>query len=313
MADTSLGHEVIDTTLAILIAGVPILHGRILNLRIAQYHNLNHRSVELVLVTARSGTTLQIAHIRALVGHNQRTLELTRTRRIDAEIGRELHWATHTLRDVAERAIRKDCRIECRVEVVGIRHHRAQILTHQLGIIPNRLRHRAEDDSLLGQSLLKGGLHRGRVHHRINRHTRQSKLLLERNTQLIECSLEFGIDILDGSRLRLLLLRSRIVDNILKIYLGDIQMCPSWQLHSLPMAESLEAQFEQPLGLTLLLRYQAHNALIQTTADIFGFDIRGESIFILAAVELFNYIVIFFFHTFVISGKCTKKMQYIHN
>ena len=35
------------------------------------------------------------------------------------------------------------------------------------------------------------------------------------------------------------------------------------------MAESLESQFEQPLGLPLLLRYQAHNALIQTTYLVF--------------------------------------------
>ena len=45
---------------------------------------------------------------------------------------RQLHRATHTLRHVDERAVGEHRRVEGRIEVVRLRHHRAQILLHQL-------------------------------------------------------------------------------------------------------------------------------------------------------------------------------------
>ena len=135
VADTALGNEVIDTTLAILIAWIPVLYGRVLNLRVALNYNLYNGCMELILIALRCCTTLKVADIRALIGNNQRALKLTRTLGINAEICRELHWATHTLWDVAERAVREYCGVECRVEVVGIAYYRAQVLAHKLRVL----------------------------------------------------------------------------------------------------------------------------------------------------------------------------------
>src|SRR5690606_6415929 len=46
----ALGHEVVDATDAVLVAGVPVLHGGVLDLRVVQGHQLDHRRVQLVLV-----------------------------------------------------------------------------------------------------------------------------------------------------------------------------------------------------------------------------------------------------------------------
>jgi len=41
----ALGHEVVNPALTVLIAGIPVLHGRILDLRIAQGHQFNYGGV----------------------------------------------------------------------------------------------------------------------------------------------------------------------------------------------------------------------------------------------------------------------------
>ena len=126
-ADTALGNEVVDATLTLLVAWVPVLYGRVLNIGILLHDNLHNGGMQLVLISAGRGATLQVAHIRALISHDERALKLTCTLGIDAEVGRELHGATHTLGDVAERAIREYCGIECGVEVIGVGHYRAEV------------------------------------------------------------------------------------------------------------------------------------------------------------------------------------------
>ena len=88
LAKASLGNEVVDATLALLVAGIPILHRRVLNLGILLHDNLDHCCVQLILVTLRCGATLQVAHISPFVRNNKRALELTRSLRIYAEVGR---------------------------------------------------------------------------------------------------------------------------------------------------------------------------------------------------------------------------------
>ena len=139
-ADTALRNEVIDTALTLLIAWVPVLYGRVLNIGISLHHNLHNGSVQLVLVAAGCCAALQVAHIRALVRNDERALKLTRTLGIDAEVGRELHGATHTLGDVAERAVGEDRSVECRIEVIRVGHHRAQILLNEFGVLLYSLR-----------------------------------------------------------------------------------------------------------------------------------------------------------------------------
>ena len=77
----ALGHEVVDAALAFLVAGVPVLHGRVLDRRVVQRDQLDHRRVQLVLVAHRRGAALEVADGCAFVGDDQRALELARARR----------------------------------------------------------------------------------------------------------------------------------------------------------------------------------------------------------------------------------------
>ena len=62
-AGAPLGDEVVDAALAVLVAGIPVLDGRILDLCIVQRDQLDDRGVELVLVPHRRGAAFEIAHI----------------------------------------------------------------------------------------------------------------------------------------------------------------------------------------------------------------------------------------------------------
>ena len=100
----SLRDEVVDTALAFLVAGIPILDGRVLDFGVLLYDDLDNGSVKLILVTLWGGTTLEVADVSPLVGDDQGTLKLPRVNGIDTEIGRELHRATGAFGDVLKTA-----------------------------------------------------------------------------------------------------------------------------------------------------------------------------------------------------------------
>src|SRR5262245_43618193 len=117
----ALGHEVEDAALALAVAGVPVLHGGVLDLGPSQGDELDDGSVELILVAHGGRASLQVADVASLVGHDQGSLELPRPGRVDPEVRRELHRAANALRDVAEGAVAEDRGVERREEVVRIR------------------------------------------------------------------------------------------------------------------------------------------------------------------------------------------------
>src|SRR6185312_7496570 len=195
-AVAALGDEIVDAALAVLVAGIPVLHRRVLDLGIVEGDQLHHGGVQLVLVAGRRRAALEIAHMRAFLGDDQGALELAGVLLVDTEIGRQLHRAAYTLGDEAERAVGEDRGVERRIIVIGHRHDRAQVLLHQFAVLADRLRNRAEDDADLGQFFAKGGDDRDRVHHRIDGHgpvrlalarafdAGEDGALLERHTEL---------------------------------------------------------------------------------------------------------------------------------
>src|SRR3546814_8026616 len=70
-AGAALGDEVVDAALAVLVAGVPVLHRRVLDLGVVQRDQLDHRRVELVLVALRRGAALEVGNVGALIGDDQ--------------------------------------------------------------------------------------------------------------------------------------------------------------------------------------------------------------------------------------------------
>ncbi len=301
-AQAALGDEVVDAAAPLAVARIPVLHRGVFHLGVALDHDFDHGGVQLVLVAAGRRAPLQVAHVGALVSHDERALELSRTRRIDAEVGRELHRAAHPLGDVAERAVGEDGGVERRVEVVGVRHHAAQVLAHQLGMLLQGLRDRAEDDALLGQRLAERGLHRHGVHHRIDRHARERHLLLQRNAQLVERAPQLGIDLVHRARTFGLLGRG-VVDHVLEIYFGNVEMGPRGGRQRQPVAVSLQTGLGHPLRLALLRGNEPHDLLAQPLTDGFGLDRRGEAVAVLAVAELLQYLFLFFCHTRELVGQ----------
>ncbi len=171
-AVAALGDEIVDAALALGVAGVPVLHRRIFDLGVVERDQLDHRGVKLVLVALGRRAAFEIADVGALVGDDQRALELAGVLLVDAEIGRQLHRAAHARRHVDERAVGEHRRIQRRVEIVGRRHDRAEILAHQLAVLAHRLGERAEDHPRLGELGLEGGGDRDRVEHRVDRDLR---------------------------------------------------------------------------------------------------------------------------------------------
>ena len=67
-------------------------------------------------------------------------------------------------------------------------------------------------------------------------------------------------------------------------------------VESEPMAICLEAQFEHPLGLLLLLRDKANDALVQTLGDELGLDIGAKAILVVGLLDCGLNIYILLFH-----------------
>ena len=157
----------------------------------------------------------------------------------------------------------------------------------------DRLGDRAEDDALLLEGLAEGGLHRHRVHHSVHSHTRQGHLLLERNTQLVEGALELGIDLVHRAQL-LLGLRGGVVDHLLKINLGDVEVRPRGVLERQPIAVGLQTLLGHPVRFTLLFGNEAHHGLRETLFDQVGLDIGREAVLILLTHKVLQYLFFVF-------------------
>src|SRR5690348_3128259 len=105
-AFAALGHEVVDATLAVLVAWVPVLHRRILDVGLFQRHQLHHRRMQLILVAHRRGAAFEVRNRRAFLGDDQRAFELAGMARVDAEVRGQFHRAAHAFRNEYERAVR---------------------------------------------------------------------------------------------------------------------------------------------------------------------------------------------------------------
>ena len=120
--------------------------------------------MQLVLVAHRCRTTFQVTHVRVIISHDERTLKLSCITGIDAEIATQLHRTTNALGDIDKRAVAKDRTVQCCIEIITIGNHGAEILAHQFAMLLDGLTDGAEDDALLAEFLLEGGLHAHGIH-----------------------------------------------------------------------------------------------------------------------------------------------------
>ena len=146
-APAALGDEVVNAAAALGVAGVPVLHGRVLDLGVVEGDELDHRRVELVLVAHRGGAAFQVADVGPLFGDDEGPLELAGVGGIDAEVGGQLHRAAHALGDVAERAVGEDRGVERGEEVVAVGDDRAEVPADKVRVVLDGFGEGAEDDA----------------------------------------------------------------------------------------------------------------------------------------------------------------------
>ena len=228
----------------------------------------------------------QIANVRTLVGHDQCPLELTRIQRVDAEIRHKLHRAPHARRHVYERPVAEHGRVEGRKKVVAIRHDRPEILLHEVGMVPDRLGHRAEDHSRLLELLLVGRRHRYAVEHRVDGNPRELLLLLQRDSQLAERLQQFRVYVVETLRrvTAVLRLRSGVVVDIPVVDGIEFHLRPRRLLVLLlrPVPVRPQPPVQHPFRLVLLLRDQTNDVLVDPLRRKVGVNVRVEAILVVA-------------------------------
>ena len=250
-AVAALGDEIVDTATTLLVAGIPVLDRGILDACILHGDQLDHRGMQLVFITHGRGTAFQVADVTAGFGDDQRTLELAGVGLVDAEIGRQLHRATHARRNVDKGPVRKHRGIETGEVVIGVRHHRTEILLYQFGILAHGLRYGTENHAGLGQVLAKRGCHRHAVEHGIHGHARQRLLLFQRNAQLVVGIQQLRIDFVETLRSRALAPRRGIIGDRLEIDRRMTDIRPLRLGQGQPVAVGLEPRLQQPFRLLL--------------------------------------------------------------
>ncbi len=245
-------------------------------------NQFNHCRVQLILVTLRRSAPFEVAHIATLVGDDERTFELSSILRVDAEVCAQLDWTAHTLRDVHKRSIAKHSGIQRGVEVVAWWYDTSDILTDQLWMLAQCLADRTKDDAEFLELVLEGRLDTDTIEHDVDGYAREDLLLLERYAQLFERGQKLWINFVERSR-TLLLLRSRPINDVLKINARVRHIGPARLLHRLPLPEGLQTPFEHPLRLFFFCRNEPHDVLTEALRQQFLLNIRCEAILVVAS------------------------------
>ena len=285
LAQSAFSHEVVDTSLSILVTRIPVLDGGIFHFGPFMRYDFDDSRMKLVLIAHRGGTTFKVTDIGFIIRHNQCTFELSGIGRIDTEIGRKLHRTTHAFRDIDKRTVREHRRIQCGKEIITITDHASQILLDQIGMMLDGFAERTEDNALLSKRLLECCLYGDAVHHCIDRHPAKLRTFVQRNTQFVESLHQFRIDLIQALR-AFLLLRSGIVDDILIVDRRDIQVRPCRHLQCLPMAEGFQAELKQPFRFILLGGNNTNSLFIQSAMNHLRIYIGNESVLIITGRHL---------------------------
>ena len=257
--------------------------------------------MQLVLVARRRSAAFEVAYIGALVGDDQCALELAGIALIYPEISRELHRAAHARRHIDEGAVREHRRVERGEEIVGHRHHGAEIFLHQIGMLLQRLGNGHEEHAGLGELRLKGGRDRDRIEHRVDcdpaiatlplgpLDAEQSLALAQRNAELVIRRENFGIDLVERFR-SVLFLRRGIVVEILVVDRTIAHARPAGLAHGEPSPIGVEPPSQHPLRLVFLRRDETDDVFAEPLGGLVGFDLGLESILVLIHVDAANLI-----------------------
>ena len=79
--------------------------------------------------------------------------------------------------------------------------------------------------------------------------------------------------------------RRGVIDNVLIINFGKVEVRPIGLFQGQPMAESLQAEVQQPLRFLFLPGNQADDVLIQAFRREIGFNVGHKAVFILLVCD----------------------------
>ncbi len=250
--------------------------------------------MQLVLVTHGCGTAFKIGDVRALVGNDQRALELACALGVHAKIGRQFHRAAHARRDVDKGPIGKHRTIQRGKEIVRLRHDRPQIFLHQLGVLMHGFGDRHEDHASLFELFLECCRHRYRVKHCIHSNTRAVALahfrrrlrcafnaqqhfgFPQRNAQFLVGFQNLRRHVIKRFIFRLTL-GSSVIIGVLIVDGGIVHHRPGRLLHGQPFAIGGKAPLQQPFRLALLVGNEPNRVLGQTLGRKFLLDLGLET------------------------------------
>lgn len=174
--------------------------------------------------------------------------------------------------------------------VVRIGHDGAEILLHQVRMRLHRLGDGAENDAVAFQLLAVGRGDGHAVEDRVDRDFRrafdtgQDFLLLQRDTQFFIGFQKLRVDLVQALR-AVLLFRRGVIVKVLIVDRRHVRFLPSGFRHVLPQAEGLQAPFQQPFRLFLLLGNQAHDVFVQAFRREVHLDFGGEAIAVLLRLQ----------------------------
>src|SRR4051812_40229817 len=126
----------------------PVLHGRVADAGARLGAQLDDRGVQRVGAVRRGSAALDVVHVGALVGEDQRALELAHVLRVDAEVGLQRHLDVDARGHVDERAARPHGAVESRELVVVRRDDRREVLLDEVLVLAQRGVHVREDHAL---------------------------------------------------------------------------------------------------------------------------------------------------------------------
>ena len=78
--------EIVDAAFSFGVAGIPVLHRRILHRGVVHRDDFNDRRVQLIGIELRRGAAFQIGNRSAFFGDDQRSFKLSGVFRVDAEV-----------------------------------------------------------------------------------------------------------------------------------------------------------------------------------------------------------------------------------
>ena len=289
MGHAALGDEVVDATLAVFVARVPVLHRGVLDLRAGQGHQLHHGRVQLVFVPLGRGAAFQVAYIAAFVGDDQGALELAGVGLVDTEVGGQLHGATHALGDVDEGAIGKHGAVQGGIEVIALGHHGTQVFLDQFRMVLDCLGNGAEDHARFPQLLFEGGEYGGGVEHHIHGNAGEHFLLVQGNAQFFIGGQQFRVHLVQTLRGVIQALGLGIVGHLVEVDRVVVQMGPARGGHFLPLAVAVQAPFEHPFRLFLLGGQETDDFLAQPRGQGFGVHRGGETGLVVGADQFVQF------------------------